>query len=252
MNEENGFIVLQRKIIKWEWWDNPNVAHLFLHLLLSANYEEKQWHGQIIKRGQLITGLKKLSENTGLSVRIIRTCLKRLKSTGEITNQSTNRFRIITIIKYNDYQDKKEKPTSKMTSKLTSKRQATDKQLTTTNNINNITIKQYTPTIVGEAKPSEVLKSPKVNLSNPDINWLIGEFETVMGFKSAGGGKDRFMAKHLLNNFSREQLTAMLTYCATQDYAPRIGSVEKLWFKRGDIIAGIKSLRTTNSKVISI
>lgn len=76
---------------------------------------------------------------------------------------------------------------------------------------------------------------------NEDINWLIGEFERVMLFKSAGT-KDRFMAKHLLRTFTREQLTAMLTYCSTEKYAPRIGSVEKLWFKRGEILAGIKSL----------
>jgi hypothetical protein len=85
-----------------------------------------------------------------------------------------------------------------------------------------------------------------VDNRNQDINWIIGEFESVMKFKSAGT-KDRFMAKHLLNNFSREQLTAMLTYCATQEYAPRIGSVEKLWYKRGDIIAGIKSLNNKNN-----
>jgi hypothetical protein len=31
----------------------------------------------------------------------------------------------------------------------------------------------------------------------------------------------------------------MLVYCATQEYAPRVGSVEKLWYKRGDVVAGM-------------
>jgi phage replication O-like protein O len=76
---------------------------------------------------------------------------------------------------------------------------------------------------------------------NEDINSLLKEFETIRGFKSAGS-KDRFRAKNLLNHFTREQITLMLQYCATQQYAPRVGSIEKLWYKRGDIIAGIKLL----------
>jgi hypothetical protein len=35
----------------------------------------------------------------------VRTCLNRLKSTGEITDRATNKFRVITICKYGDYQD---------------------------------------------------------------------------------------------------------------------------------------------------
>lgn len=91
--------------------------------------------------------------------------------------------------------------------------------------------------------------TPIINSGNKDINWLIEEFETIMGFKPAGS-KDRFLAKHLLNNFSREQLSYMLKYCATNEFAPRIGSVEKLWYKRGDIIAGIKTIK--NNKTIIV
>lgn len=102
--------------------------------------------------------------------------------------------------------------------------------------------KDKTSTIVEEAEPK---------FGNEDINWVIQEFETIMGFKSSGT-KDRFMAKHLLNNFSKEQLTAMLKYLSTQEYAPRVGSVEKLWYKRGDIIAGIKSIKNSNKIIKSL
>jgi len=97
---------------------------------------------------------------------------------------------------------------------------------------------------IGKNNTSTIVEADKSEYGNEDINWLIKEFETVMSFKSAGGGKDRLMAKHLLNNFSREQLTAMLQYCSSDKYAPRIGSVEKLWYKRGDVIAGIKSTKS--------
>jgi hypothetical protein len=61
-----------------------------------------------------------------------------------------------------------------------------------------------------------------------------------MGFKSASS-KDRIFANHLIKNFTREQLRAMMTYCSQDAYAPRIGSLEKLWFKRGDVISGLKA-----------
>jgi len=109
--------------------------------------------------------------------------------------------------------------------------------------IKEIKVKEITSTIVEGDKPSEY--------GNQNINNLLKEFETIMGFKSAGGVKDRIMATHLLKNFSAQQLTYMLTYCATEKYAPRIGSLEKLWHRRGDIIAGIKNLNN-NPKVISI
>lgn len=97
----------------------------------------------------------------------------------------------------------------------------------------------------------ETANAEQVDNRNKDINWLIDEFQNIMSFKSSGT-KDRFMAKHLLNNFSKEQLTAMLTYCSTNEYAPRIGSVEKLWYKRGDIIAGIKSLQSSKKIIQSL
>lgn len=110
------------------------------------------------------------------------------------------------------------------------------KEIKINNNIVN------TSTIVEEASPSEFGK--------PEINNLLKEFETIMGFKSTSGKKDRMMATHLLKNYTSEQLTYMLKYCATEQYAPRIGSLEKLWYKRGDIIAGIKS--SQNNKIQSL
>lgn len=82
----------------------PNMYHLFSHLILLANHEDKKWQGMTIKRGQLITGRKILSEETGISEQSIRTCIERLKSTSEITIKSTNKYSIITICNYEEYQ----------------------------------------------------------------------------------------------------------------------------------------------------
>ena len=100
----DGWIKLHRKFLEWEWFHNEEMVRLFIHLLLTANYADKKWNGILVKRGQVLTGRKKLSEGTGLSEQEIRTCLSRLKSTSEITIKSTNKYSIITINKYDDYQ----------------------------------------------------------------------------------------------------------------------------------------------------
>lgn len=96
---------------------------------------------------------------------------------------------------------------------------------------------------------TNVLAENSTAYGNEDVNWLLKEFENQMQFPSSGKkSKDRQMAWHLLKNFTREQLTYMLRFCATNQYAPRVGSIEKLWFKRGDVVAGIKSLQNKSNQ----
>ena len=126
-------------MLDWEWYKEPNVLTVFIHLLLTANYEDKKWQGILIKRGQLITSYKHLSEQLSgkkgtLSTHQVRLCLKKLKSTGEVASQSTNEYTLMTINNYNRYQDYgKPQP-----SQTTSGRQADDKRTATTKQYNNI------------------------------------------------------------------------------------------------------------------
>lgn len=132
MQQDNrSFIKILRKFTEWQWYNKSEMVHLFIHLLLKANYAKGNFQGQDVERGQLISGLQKLNKDTGISEQSIRTCLNRLKSTGEITIKSTNKFSLITIVKYEDYQDHKIKSTSKSTSKSTNDQQTTNKQSTT-------------------------------------------------------------------------------------------------------------------------
>jgi hypothetical protein len=137
----NGWIKLYRKIINTSWYKRSTVVHLFIHLLIKANHQENKffWNGNeiTIKRGEFITGLNKLSDETGISIQSIRTAIEILKSTNTITIKSTNKFSIIQIVNYDQYQSEEEKSTSKPTSKVTNNQQTTNKQLTTNNNDNN-------------------------------------------------------------------------------------------------------------------
>lgn len=40
-----GFVAFPRGLIDWEWYTEPNTARLFFHLLLTANWQEKQVAG---------------------------------------------------------------------------------------------------------------------------------------------------------------------------------------------------------------
>ncbi len=127
----DSFIKLYRRFLKWEWADTPNMVSLFIHLLLLANYEDKEWHGVTIKRGQLVTGRVALAKIVGISEQQVRTCLARLQDTGEISLKSTNKFTIITICKFDSYQqnEKAEQPTNNQ--QITNNQPTNNQQITT-------------------------------------------------------------------------------------------------------------------------
>jgi len=125
-----GWIRLHRKITNWEWFKTPNMYHLFTYMVLCANHEDNNWQGISIKKGQLVSGIKSLSQSTGISAQSVRTCLNKLKSTGEITIQSTNKYSIITICNYATYQlqntDANNQINNQPNKQLTSNQQSTN------------------------------------------------------------------------------------------------------------------------------
>ena len=98
-----GWITLHRKLLEWEWYDDIPTCRLFIHLLLRANYKPCKWHGQTLNEGELITSIGSLSEETGLTERQVRTALDKLKNTGEIDKQTTNRFTLVKVRNYAVY-----------------------------------------------------------------------------------------------------------------------------------------------------
>jgi len=132
--QDSGYILIHRKMLDWEWWEDHNTTRLFLYLLLKANWEDKKWRGNEIKRGQLITGVFKLSTSIGLSVQQTRTALNKLKSTNEITIETTNEYSLITVNNYCDYQDINKRNNKR----ITNEQQTNNKRVTTTNTLNTL------------------------------------------------------------------------------------------------------------------
>ncbi len=137
-----GFILLHRKFMSWEWYQDKNTKILFIHCLLNANFEEKTWQGITIKRGQFFTSINHLSIDLKMSIKEIRTALKKLQKTNEIVQKGASNGTMITVCKYDSYQEK-QKPKGKRRASEgqgKGKRGATtnnDKQLNNDNNVNN-------------------------------------------------------------------------------------------------------------------
>lgn len=102
MNE--SFIKLHRKFLNWEWYDNINVKVLFIHLLLTAQYEPFRYRGEEYPAGSLITGRQKLAKELYLTEQQIRTALTKLKSTNEITIKPYSQYSVIVINNWKNYQ----------------------------------------------------------------------------------------------------------------------------------------------------
>lgn len=117
-----GYIKIYRQMLKWEWYDDINTKCLFLHCLLRANYEPSKWRGINLKKGQFITSYQNLATECGLTARQVRTSLERLKTTNELTHETTNQYSIITINNWDKWQANDTR---------------NDKQTTTDNNVKN-------------------------------------------------------------------------------------------------------------------
>jgi hypothetical protein len=103
-------------MLEWEWYDDINVCRLWMHLLLKANHKDNRWKGVDVKAGQLITGRLSLSDETGLTQQQVRTALKKLKSTGEVTSKIYSKFSVITITSWSEYQQDNQQSNQQSTS----------------------------------------------------------------------------------------------------------------------------------------
>ena len=101
---DTEFIKTFRKILNWEWYTDVPTFKLFMHCLLKANWKPGKWHGYEYERGQFITSLQAMANETGLTVQEVRTALKHLKQTGELTDWHDSKVRIVTVLSFDRYQ----------------------------------------------------------------------------------------------------------------------------------------------------
>ena len=100
----SDYIKLHRKFLEWEWYRNEHTKNLFIHCLLKANWKESKFEGNVIQRGSFVSSIDILANETGLTSDEVRTAIKHLIFTGEITKQSTNKYTVFSVVNYDLYQ----------------------------------------------------------------------------------------------------------------------------------------------------
>jgi uncharacterized protein (UPF0297 family) len=103
-----GYIKLYRSLKDKGYYKNSKYVHLWIYLLLKASYteieylfENKMYH---LIPGQLITGRKIISKETGISETTIERILTCFENEQQIEQQKNNKFRIISILNWSMYQ----------------------------------------------------------------------------------------------------------------------------------------------------
>ncbi|HHU0776946.1 DNA replication protein [Enterobacter roggenkampii] len=107
-NDGKGFALLHRKIMDVPFYKDAEAAHLWVHLLLRANHEQTMVStdvGDVIcERGEFITGRNTLAMETGLTADRVKSLLRKFQNLGMITTKSNNRFTVLKVVKYDEYQ----------------------------------------------------------------------------------------------------------------------------------------------------
>ena len=143
MDKRKGYISLWRSITEWEWWFDKNVVIFWLYCLSVANWQDKEWKGITIHRGEFAKTRKQMSEETPLSEQEIRTAIEKLISTKNLTKQLTKtttkqKVTIYKVLGYDDYQTSNQDYNQECN-------QTATKQQPRLNNINNNNIYNNTP-----------------------------------------------------------------------------------------------------------
>ena len=126
----SGFVKIHRKLLQWGWYQDNVVKGVFIHLLLTAAFKDSQWMGRTIKRGQVVVGMQKMADELGFTRQQVRTAINKLKSTNEITTETTNKYTVVTIVNWEEYQLIDEAPTNQLTTKSTNEQPTNNQQIT--------------------------------------------------------------------------------------------------------------------------
>lgn len=138
MAERSTFIKLDRGIQNWRWYQNPNTFRVFIHILLNANVESRDFMNATINRGEWATSYARIGESLGLTIQQVRTAISHLKSTQEITVKQQSKFLIISVLNYAKYQDRLTGNQQAINSQLTVNQQSINSQSTTTKEVKEV------------------------------------------------------------------------------------------------------------------
>lgn len=147
-----GWIKLHRKTL-----DNPIITKdsdylaVWIYLLLNATHKEYDvlFKGERItlKKGQLLTGRKSISEKLKIDENKVQRILKTLENEHQIEQQSSNKNRLITIVSWDKYQQDEQQDGQQVNNNRTTSEQ----QVNTNKNVKNIKNDKNVITTIGDS-----------------------------------------------------------------------------------------------------
>jgi hypothetical protein len=103
-----GYVKIYRALMDKGYYGDSEYVHLWVHLLMKATYCKREYlfNGKIehLQPGQFITGRNSISKETGIHRSKVERILNCFESEHQIEQQKTNKFRIITITNWDEYQ----------------------------------------------------------------------------------------------------------------------------------------------------
>lgn len=132
------FILLSRKMLEWEWWDDANMVKLWLYILLKANWKESKFKGETIPRGAFVTSTVQISVDIKMARSTVVRNLKKLENGHQISIKPNNKYSVISVINYAKFQGEAYKSGHQKSAETDNKWTSTDTTSETTSGHNRI------------------------------------------------------------------------------------------------------------------
>lgn len=240
-SKKQGWIRIHRIVMESSVWKSPVIWMIWCWCLLKSNHKRSvfPFNGSDIELlpGQFITGRESAIKELGtLTPQQWRTAIKYLKSTSRITVQSNNKFSLITVLKWEEYQSDNQQTNQR----VTNEQPATNQRVTTNKNVNNVKNVKNTTTSDEVAGIPEVIKVFKDSLS-PSLNY---------GNKTQRSSSGEMIKKYGLENTL--EMCKVVIAVQGKKYAPRASTPHAMWIKLGDFKSYFDAEKNKQPKVVSV
>jgi hypothetical protein len=220
-----GYVKLWRKLEDSQIFQNEKALKIWIWILIKANHQKNTvlFGRQKINldKGQFIMGLNKASEHLCLAKSTIHFWINYLKDLGQVELKKTNKYTIITILNWDDYQDTETQMELKKNSNGTQKE---------TNKNGGYIIKNEKEIILNSGQSPQVQEILKIFYEiNPTLNF--------------GNTTQRKAADNLIKKIGVEKAVAFARAAVAvfgKQYAPTITTPLQLEQKLADLVCFYK------------
>ena len=219
-----GWIKLYRKSLENFTFSDPDYLAVWIRLLLKANFEEHSiiFNNQkmLIKSGQLITSRLKIAIESQVQESKVERILKCLENEQQIEQQKFNKFRLITIINWNKYQNNEQQIEQQMNNKRTTSEQPVN---TYKNNKKEKKVKNDKKTNNRVSNDTLLERNPNIKIF---IDYFYNKFLETTGRKyMVQGGKDGKTVQRLLGTYIIDELKDLCDkfFISTDEFVLKAG-----------------------------